>query len=104
MWLDFLILMKQELALIAILIILLLVKLGKERSNEQFINMMNVLLLLNLVAGFFGNREGMLFHEMFRTNGLMVLEKSILNLGMLIISMQSVTWLKTHRHTAEFYM
>jgi NADH-quinone oxidoreductase subunit N len=63
-----------------------------------------MLLLINLIAGFFWNREGMLFNEMFRTNKLMVLEKNILNLGMLIISMQSYSWLKTHKHVPEFYM
>ncbi len=104
MWTDFLILMKQEMSIIAIIFILMFLKLGKERSNESYMQIVNVLLFLNLVVGFFGNRDGILFNEMFRTNQLMVLEKNILNLGMLIISMQSYTWLKTHKHVAEFYM
>ena len=104
MWTDFLILMKQELALFAIIFILMIVKLGKDRSNESYMNIVNVLLLINLIVGFFGNREGMLFAEMFRTNPLMVLEKNILNLGMLIISLQSYSWLKTHKHVPEFYI
>jgi NADH-quinone oxidoreductase subunit N len=41
---------------------------------------------------------------MFRTNNLMILQKNILNLGMLIISMQSYNWLKNHKHVLEFYM
>ena len=104
MWTDFLILMKQELALVALIFILLIVKLGKDRSNESYMNMVNVLLLLNLIVGFIGNREGVLFAEMFRTNPLMVLEKNILNLGMLIISLQSYSWLKGHKHVPEFYI
>lgn len=104
MWTEFLILMKQELTLIAIIFILMFLKLGKERSNESFMNIVNILLLLNLLFGFFWNQEGMLFNEMFRANRLMVLEKNILNLGMLIISMQSHSWLKTHDHVPEFYM
>jgi NADH-quinone oxidoreductase subunit N len=96
--------MKQEMAVMAIIFILMFLKLGKDRSNESFMNIVNVLLLINLIAGFFWNREGMLFNEMFRTNKLMVLEKNILNLGMLIISMQSYSWLKTHKHVPEFYM
>jgi NADH-quinone oxidoreductase subunit N len=91
-------------AVTAIIFILMFLKLGKDRSNESFMNIVNVLLLLNLILGFFWNREGMLFNEMFRTNKLMVLEKNILNLGMLIISMQSYSWLKTHKHVPEFYM
>jgi NADH-quinone oxidoreductase subunit N len=41
---------------------------------------------------------------MFKNDKLLVLEKNILNLGVLIISMQSYQWLKTHKHVAEFYM
>jgi NADH-quinone oxidoreductase subunit N len=96
--------MKQELAITMIIFILLIAKLGKDKSNEAFINLVNILLFINLVTGFIGSREGMLFNEMFRTNKLMVLEKNILNLAMLIISMQSYNWLKTHKHVAEFYM
>src|SRR5262252_156036 len=104
MWTDFLILMKQEMAVVAIIFILMFLKLGKERSNESFMRIVNVLLFLNLVLGFFWNREGTLFNEMFRDNKLLVLEKNILSLGMLIISMQSYSWLKNHRHVPEFYM
>jgi NADH-quinone oxidoreductase subunit N len=104
MWFNFLILMKQELVVAVIIFLLILLKLGKERSNVTVLNIVNTLLLLNLVAGFFWNREGILFNEMFRTNPLMILEKNILSLGTLIISMQSYSWLKTHKHVAEFYM
>jgi NADH-quinone oxidoreductase subunit N len=104
MWFNFLVLMKQELAVTVIIFFLILLKLGKDRSNVTVLNIANMLLLLNLVAGFFWNREGMLFNEMFRTNPLMILEKNILSLGTLIISMQSYSWLKTHKHVAEFYM
>ena len=104
MWTNMIILMKQELAIAVIIFILLIVKLGKDKSNLAFINLANLLLLLNLVFGFIGSREGMVFNEMFRTDKLMVLEKNILNLAMLIISMQSYSWLKTHKHVAEFYI
>lgn len=104
MWTNILILMKQEMALMVLIFIIMFLKLGKDRSNESYMKIVNVLLLVNLVVGFFWNREGMLFNEMFRTNPLMVLEKNILNLAMLIISMQSYSWLKTHKHVPEFYM
>ncbi len=104
MWTNILILMKQEMALMVLIFVIMFLKLGKDRSNETYMKIVNVLLLVNLVVGFFWNREGMLFNEMFRTNPLMVLEKSILNLAILIISMQSYSWLKTHKHVPEFYM
>lgn len=104
MLLNFLILMKQELAICVIIFLLIILKLGKGSSNTRLLNIINGLLVINLVVGFFWNREGDMFSEMFRTNPLIVLEKNILNLGTLIISLQSYTWLKTHKHLSEFYM
>jgi NADH-quinone oxidoreductase subunit N len=101
---DFFILMKQELTVAAIIFILLFLKLGKDRSNETIMHVVNALLLFNVIFGFIGNSQGMLFNEMYRTNPLMVLEKNILSLAMLIISMQSWSWLKTHKHVIEFYL
>ena len=51
---DFLILMKQELVITFIIFVLLFVKLSnKETKNETLINLVNILLTLNLVSGFF---------------------------------------------------
>jgi NADH-quinone oxidoreductase subunit N len=41
---------------------------------------------------------------MFRTNELLTLEKNLLSLGTLIISLQSYNWLKDHKHVPEFYI
>ncbi len=102
---DFLILMKQEWMIIAIIIILLFIKVGsREWKNESILRLMNVVLLLNFVTGFFWTRDGILFQEMFRTNQLIVTEKSILNLGTYIIALQSYSWLKAHDHVLEFYI
>lgn len=97
--------MKQELVIIAIIFILLFIKVGsKDWKNESILNLVNILLLFNFVAGFFWNEDGVLFNEMFKTNKLIVFEKSILSLGTYIISLQSYSWLKNHRHVLEFYM
>ena len=96
--------MKFELLVTAILLILILVKLGKETSNESVLKIVNVLLLLNFVAGFLMNSTGELFSGMFHTNPLIAFEKNILNLGVLIISLQSYDWLKNHKHMPEFFM
>jgi NADH-quinone oxidoreductase subunit N len=101
---DFFILMKQELIITVIIFILLLLKIGTDLSNETIINLTNGLLLLNLVAGFVGNKPGMLFDEMFLTNPLIVLQKNMLSLGTLIVSLQSTDWLKKHDHVPEFYV
>ncbi len=102
---DFLILMKQELVITIIIFILLFIKIGsKDWKNESLLKLINVLLLLNVVFSFIGNQEGVLFNEMFRTNDLISLEKGILSLGTLIISLSSYSWLQNHKHVAEFYM
>jgi NADH-quinone oxidoreductase subunit N len=101
---DFFILMKQEMVIMNIIFALLIIKVGKDRSNDWVLNMINILLLVNFVAGFFYIKEGMLFNDMFRTTPLAVLEKNILSLGMLIISLQSYSWLKNHKHVIEFYV
>lgn len=101
---DFFILLQQELLITAIIFLLLFIKLGKDRSNESILKLINFLLLINLVSGFCCNMDGSLFSEMFRTNKLIVLEKNILNLATWIISLQAYTWLKTHKHVTEFYI
>ncbi|MES2373302.1 MAG: NADH-quinone oxidoreductase subunit N [Bacteroidota bacterium] len=101
---DFFILLRQELVITAIIFLLLFIKLGKDRRNETILGWVNILLFLNFAYGFFCNTEGMLFNEMFRTNPLIVLEKNILNLAIWLISLQSYSWLKTHKHVIEFYL
>lgn len=101
---DIMILLKQELIIAGIIFLLLFVKLGKERSNETILRLVNLLLFINLLAGFWGNREGVLFGEMFRTGKLIVLEKNILNLAIWLISLLSYAWLKNHKHVIEFYL
>jgi NADH-quinone oxidoreductase subunit N len=102
---DFLILMKQELMITIIIFILLFLKLGnQEIKSEKLLNFVNVLLFINLVSGFFFQQTGGLFGDMFRTNELLTFEKNLLNLGTLIISLQSYAWLKHHQHAPEFYI
>ena len=102
---EFLILMKQELVITFIIFVLLFVKLGKEETkNETLINFVNILLTLNLVSGFIFQQSGTLFGDMFRTTEIFTFEKNLLNLGTLIISLQSYNWLKEHKHVPEFYI
>jgi len=97
--------MKQELVITLIIFVLLFAKLSnKETKNETLINFVNILLTLNLASGFFMIRQGDLFGDMFHTSELLTLEKNLLNLGTLIISLQSYNWLKDHKHVPEFYI
>ena len=101
---NILIQLRQELALAILIFILLFIKLGKDRSNESILNFINIALLINLGAGFLSHETGELFNGMFNTNALIVFEKNLLNLALLIISMQSYAWLKDNKNLIEFYI
>ena len=98
-------LMKPELLLVLLLFVLLFWKLAKnEGSAATQLAVINFLLLANFIAGFFGNAEGSLFNGVYKASTLATMEKNILSFGVWLISMQSYSWLKTHKHLLEFYM
>jgi len=102
---DFLLLMKSEMGLIAIIFILLIIKVWDGiKSNSTLLHLCNFLLLVNLIAGFFLNGTGELFNGMFHTNNILAFEKNILNFGTFIIFLQAFDWLKDHKHLLEFYI
>lgn len=91
--------------LVLIIFLLLFLKLGSANlKNETVMNMVNAMLVITLAIGFFVSDSGMIFGNMFRTNDLLRLEKNMLTLGTLIISLQSYQWLKGHKHAMEFYL
>lgn len=105
MVIDILALLKQELLLSVIIIVLLIIKIGADEWKiSKLLNFINLLLLFNFSAGFVLHLEGSLFNGMFNTDKLIILEKNMLNLGTLIISLQSFNWLKEHKHVIEFYV
>lgn len=101
---DFFILMKPELLLFAIILLLLLLKLGKWMSNQSVLGIVQGLLLINFIAGFVLNAEGHLFDGMYETNALIVLQKNILNGGMLMIALLFSGWLVQTKHLSEFFI
>lgn len=102
---NFFLLLQQELLLTAIIFVLLFVKLSaKQWDGKTVLSLVNILLVMNLAAGFFFKEKGTLFGDMFQTNDLLRLEKNILNLGTLLISLQAYNWLLKHKHAIEFYL
>ncbi len=101
---EMLTLMKSELVITLIIFLLLFIKIGKGIKNETLLPGLQVLLLLNFIVGFFFNKSGQLFGDMFYTNSLIVLEKNILNLGVYLISLLCADWLKKTPHLPEFFM
>jgi len=101
---EFLILMKSELIVTVIIFLLLLIKLGKGMKNESLLMLLQLLLLLNFIAGFFLNRAGVLFDGMYQTSAMIFLQKNILNLAVYLISLLFADWLKKSEHMPEFFM
>jgi len=105
MWQDYLYLLKAELVIIVIIFVLLFIQLASRvLPNKTLLIIINLMLLLNLAAGFIYIPEGELFGDMFHTSELIAMEKNFLNLGIFIVSLQSWHWLKDHKHLLEFYM
>ena len=101
---DFLILMKSELVITFIIFLLLFIKVGMEMKNEKVLSIIQFLLLANFIFGFFLNETGTLFGGLFTTNGLMAFQKSILSLGVYLISLLFSDWLKKSIHAPEFFI
>ncbi len=96
--------MKSELLVTAIIFLLLFIKLGKGMKNESMLLLIQVLLLLNFMAGFFFNKAGTLFDGMYQSTEMIVLQKNILNLGVYLISLLFSGWFKRSEHMPEFFM
>ena len=62
---ELLILMKSELLVVAIIFILLFIKIGSGIENGKLLLIIQSLLLINLIAGFFLQQDGSLFDGMF---------------------------------------
>ena len=87
-----------------ILFLLLILKVGKEITNERLLALIQLLLLGNFIFGFFFIENGSLFGGMFTTNGLIAFQKSIISLGIYLISLLFSDWLKKSEHLPEFFI
>ena len=97
--------MKNELMLVAIIMLLLVMKISeKGRSNNMWIGVINVLLIINCIIDWLPMHEGELFGGVYRSYDLGNFGKNLLSTGVLLISMFSVDWLKRCEHIVEFYL
>ena len=115
--LSSLLFLKYEMLLTGIIFILLVLKIDGRAGNQAIIRLTNILLFATLLLGLgesindhqlMGQGQILQAHEvfsrMFRTTPLIVIEKSVLLLATLIISLASFEWLKKHEHLPEFYI
>ncbi|NEW83913.1 MAG: NADH-quinone oxidoreductase subunit N [Mariniphaga sp.] len=87
--------MRHELMLTIIALVILIIDLNLHNRDKHLIIPISLaLFFIHTVVGFLPSQRGSLFGEMYHTTALIVLMKNILNVGVLIILLQSVTWLK----------
>ena len=94
--------MRNELLLTFMAMILLIVDLNL--NHEQKSRMIPISIGLFLVVtliGFIPQPDRSLFGGMYHTNGLVQLMKNILNIGVLIILLQSVAWLRSPANSTK---
>jgi NADH-quinone oxidoreductase subunit N len=101
---EFFTLMKSELVITCIIFLLLFIRLSSGMKNDLLLLIIQNLLLLNLIIGFFFNAEGSLFDGMYHTNELIAFQKCILNFGVYLISLLFTGWYKKTEHLPEFFI
>lgn len=106
--LDTIFLMRTELLLVLQIVFLLVYDLfASSAAKKKFDIVACVLFLAFTVITFFPCENGVTFGGMFITNGMSQVMKSLLNLGMILIFLQSNVWLnssETFERKAEVYV
>lgn len=88
-------LMRHELLLVLITVILLVVEIALPAHRKRAIILPAIILFgLVMVIGFIPEPDGELFGGMYVTSDLIALMKNILNVGVFIVLLQSVGWLR----------
>lgn len=98
--------LRFELIVCVLIFLLLVMKLmDADQSCKRLLRVVNFLLFINFAASFLHIPDATLFDGFFRTNDLIELEKTILNLGVLLIPLMASRWLYKHAEISiEFYI
>ena len=106
---DDILLMRHELQLLAVILIVTCTEIylmGKDKARVVPFSI--ALFTLHMVAGWIKPEEGMVFGGMFRTTPLIHMLKNILDLGVLIVLLQTAGWVKKQlvdeNRVSEFYL
>ncbi len=102
---DGFLLLRFEWILTLLIFFIIIFKLNDfDLKAKSFLNTINIILAINFIIGFLPIAEGIQFAGFFKTTHLVVLQKNILNLGLLLISLTSYKWLLGNKNRAEFYI
>jgi NADH-quinone oxidoreductase subunit N len=100
--------MRSELSLLLIVIVLLHVEIFTSTENRRKVVVVaSGLLLLHTVIGFIPGVEGQLFGGMYNNSRMIELMKGILNIGVLILILQSSGWMMKEQNkgkSTEYYI
>jgi NADH-quinone oxidoreductase subunit N len=97
-------LLKNELWIAVVIFLLLFIKIGKGMKNDSLLTLIQVLLFINVVLGFFFNSEGSVFSGMFYSNAVIAFQKNILSIAVFLISLLCADWLKKTANLSEFFV
>jgi NADH-quinone oxidoreductase subunit N len=101
-------LMRQELVLIGIVLIVLITEIFTDKDQKGIITPLAITLFaIHTIIGFLPLAEGSIFGGSFNTSALINTMKNVLNLGVLIILIQSSFWLNQETQkskVSEFYL
>ncbi len=108
MSLENFLIMRQELLMVAVVLILLMAEIFISQENRKHISTFSVVLFsLVTIAGFFPSPSGSLFGGMYIASGTTTIMKNVLNIGILLVIIQSITWLRKIENSekvSEYYI
>jgi NADH-quinone oxidoreductase subunit N len=94
--------MRHELLLTAAVLLVLMAEIFTDPRNHGKISLFSVLIFaIVTLAGFIPSPEGTLFGGMYDADGTRLLMKNILNIGVLIVLIQSMDWLKKEENAGK---
>ena len=94
--------MRHELLLIAAALLVLIAEIFWNPDKKKSISLFSIILLgVITIIGFLPSPSGSLFGGMYISSGTRLLMKNILNIGALLVFIQSVTWLKMEENSEK---
>jgi NADH-quinone oxidoreductase subunit N len=99
---EYFLYLKSEWLATLIIFLLLFIKIGKGMSNGMLLSIVQVLLLLSAITGFFFNGRATLFDGMFQTDPSIAFQKNILTVGVYLMTLLFSDWLKKNQNLAEY--
>ncbi len=100
--------MRHELILVCMILLVLIIDLCVSKANKTVMIPVAIsLFLIHTIIGFLPAQSGVLFGGAYHSEPLTVLMKNILNIGVVIVLLQSAAWLQKEENRekiSEFFM